>query len=55
MSRSTKKGPYIGIDGGLASRASAFEAFTRKATAIDASFVVPSGWAAVANGYQTFG
>ncbi|OHB30211.1 MAG: hypothetical protein A2790_05205 [Phenylobacterium sp. RIFCSPHIGHO2_01_FULL_69_31] len=36
-----KKGPYIGIDGGLASRASAFEAFTRKATAIDASFSGP--------------
>ena len=36
-----RKGPYIGIDGGLASRASAFEAYTRKATAIDASFSGP--------------
>lgn len=36
-----KKGPYIGVDGALASRASAFEAFTRKATAIDASFSGP--------------
>lgn len=36
-----KKGPYIGIDGGLASRASAFEAYTRKATAIDPSFSGP--------------
>src|SRR3989344_9163749 len=36
-----KRGPYIGTGGGLASRASAFEAFTRKATAIDASFSGP--------------
>ena len=36
-----KKGPYIGVDGGLASRASAFEAYTRKAGAIDAGFANP--------------
>jgi len=36
-----KKGSYIGIDGGLASRAAPFEAYTRKATAIDASFSGP--------------
>jgi len=36
-----KKGPYIGIDGGLASRASAFEAYTRRASAIDPSFSGP--------------
>jgi hypothetical protein len=36
-----KKGPYIGVDGALASRASAFEAYTRRATAIDASFSGP--------------
>lgn len=36
-----KKGPYVGVDGALASRASAFEAYTRKTTAIDASFSGP--------------
>jgi hypothetical protein len=37
-----KKGPYVGVGGGaLASRASAFEAYTRKASAIDASFSGP--------------
>lgn len=36
-----KKGPYIGVDGALASRASAFEAYTRKASAIDPAFSGP--------------
>lgn len=36
-----RKGPYIGVDGGLAGRASAFEAYTRKASAIDAGFQGP--------------
>lgn len=40
-SRPVKKGPYGAIDGGLASRASAFEAFTRRASAIDGSFSGP--------------
>lgn len=37
-----KKGPYIGVGATLASRASAFEAYTRKASAIDASFSGPA-------------
>lgn len=40
-SKPVKKGPYIGVDARLASRASAFEAFTRKAGAIDPSFSGP--------------
>jgi hypothetical protein len=36
-----KKGPYVGVGAALAGRASAFEAYTRKATAIDASFSGP--------------
>ncbi|WP_296596924.1 hypothetical protein [Phenylobacterium sp.] len=35
------RGPSPGIDGGLASRASAFEAYTRRASAIDPSFANP--------------
>jgi hypothetical protein len=37
-----KKGPYIGVDGGLAAQASPFEAFTRRAAAIDATFTGPA-------------
>lgn len=36
-----KKGPYIGVDGGLAAQAAAFEAYTRRAAAIDATFSGP--------------
>ena len=36
-----KAGPSANLDGGLASRAAAFEAYTRKATAIDAAFANP--------------
>lgn len=45
-----KKGPYIGVGAALASRASAFEAYTRKASAIDASF---SGPAEIGEGLRT--
>jgi len=36
-----KKGPYVGVGATLTGRASAFEAYTRRATAIDASFSGP--------------
>ncbi|MBU1375743.1 MAG: hypothetical protein KKE02_02900 [Alphaproteobacteria bacterium] len=40
-SKPQKKGPYVGVGAALTGRASAFEAYTRKATAIDASFSGP--------------
>lgn len=36
-----KRGPYVGVDGALAGRASAFEAYTRRAGAIEAAFAGP--------------
>ncbi|MFZ5719323.1 MAG: hypothetical protein ACOY5Y_07650 [Pseudomonadota bacterium] len=46
----SKRGPYVGVDAALAGRAAAFEAYTRRAGAIDAAFQDP---AEISRGLQT--